>query len=122
MYSIENVWLSRECREEQGLSQRKRNATKTQTAILEAARRLFAQQDISAVSIRDIAQAAGVSHGLFQQYYGSREHMVAVGLKPEDYEASLDEIAGFSVKPIARAIGTEVDVTNRASAAKAKKA
>ncbi|MCE5328109.1 MAG: TetR/AcrR family transcriptional regulator [Planctomycetaceae bacterium] len=59
------------------MSQRKYNAQATRASILEAARRLFARQDISAVSIRDIAKEAGVSHGLVQQYFGTREHMIA---------------------------------------------
>lgn len=55
----------------------KRNAERTKTVILQAARRLFAERGISTVSIRDIAKAAGVSHGLVQQYFGTRARMVA---------------------------------------------
>lgn len=55
---------------------RKRNAEKTKLAIIKAARQLFAERDISAVSIRDIAKAAGVSHGLVRQYFGTRERMI----------------------------------------------
>ncbi len=62
---------------------KKRNAEKTKLAIALAARRLFAQRDISAVSFRDIAAAAGVSHGLVQQYFGTREHMVAAIIEHE---------------------------------------
>lgn len=59
------------------MSGRKRNAPATKAKILAAACRLFAERDIPAVSIRDIAEAAGVSHGLVQQYFGTREHMLA---------------------------------------------
>ncbi len=62
---------------------KKRNAEKTKLAITLAARRLFAEGDISAVSFRDIAAAAGVSHGLVQQYFGTREHMIAVIIQHE---------------------------------------
>ncbi len=65
------------------MSARERNAEKTREIILEAARHLFAQQDISAVSIRDIAQEAGVSHGLVQQYLGNREQMIATIIRAE---------------------------------------
>lgn len=65
------------------MSQRKRNPAKTRNAILQAARHLFAQRDISAVSIRDIAEAAGVSHGLVQQYFGTREQMIAAIIQNE---------------------------------------
>lgn len=55
---------------------KERNAAKTKSSILQAARRLFADRGISDVSIRDIASAAGVSHGLVQQYFGTRARMV----------------------------------------------
>jgi AcrR family transcriptional regulator len=55
---------------------KQRNAEKTKAAILQAARRLFAERGIAAASIRDIAKAAGVSHGLVQQYFGNRARMV----------------------------------------------
>ena len=61
----------------------KKNADRTKTAILQAARRLFAERGISAVSIRDIAKAAGVSHGLVQQYFGTRARMVAAIIEHE---------------------------------------
>jgi AcrR family transcriptional regulator len=69
------------------MSERKRDAETTKARILGAARRLFAEHDISAVSIRDIAKASGVSHGLVQQYFGTREHMIAAIIQ--------DEIAAF---------------------------
>lgn len=62
---------------------RTRNAELTRAAILDAARRLFAEKAIATVSIRDIAAAAGVSHGLVQQYFGTREKMVASIIKQE---------------------------------------
>lgn len=62
---------------------RKRNAKETKAAITQAARRLFADRDISAVSFRDIATAAGVSHGLVQQYFGTRERMIAAIIQSE---------------------------------------
>jgi AcrR family transcriptional regulator len=56
---------------------KKRDSARTRERILQAARRLFADQDIAYVGIRDIARAAGVSHGLVQRYFGTREEMVA---------------------------------------------
>lgn len=61
----------------------KRDATRTRHKILQAARRLFAESSLEAVGIRDIAQAAGVSHGLVQRYFGTREQMVAGILQEE---------------------------------------
>jgi len=54
-----------------------RDAARTRHKILQAARHLFAKSGIDAVGIRDIAKAAGVSHGLVQRYFGTREQMVA---------------------------------------------
>jgi|GEM_PF-646568 len=69
--------------EEVAMEKRPRDAERTKTAILDAARRLFAERGIKTVSIRDIAAAAGVSHGLIQQYFGTRESMVAGIIKRE---------------------------------------
>ena len=60
-----------------------RDAERTKAAILEAARHLLAEQDFSAVSIRDIAAAAGVSHGLVQHHFGTREQLVAEIVRQE---------------------------------------
>ena len=60
-----------------------RNAERTKAAIIGAARLLLAERDFSAVSIRDIAQAAGVSHGLVQHHFGTREELVAAVIRSE---------------------------------------
>lgn len=65
------------------MKSKKGNAAKTKAAIIQAARQLFAEQDIAAVSYRDIAKAAGVSHGLLQQYFGAREQMIAAIIRSE---------------------------------------
>ncbi|MEI6207078.1 MAG: TetR/AcrR family transcriptional regulator [Desulfuromonadales bacterium] len=65
------------------MDKRLRDAEQTRTDILEAARSLFATRGIASVSIRDIAAEAGVSHGLVQQYFGTREKMVADIIKHE---------------------------------------
>lgn len=45
-------------------------------ALLAAARELFAQHGPSAVSLRDVARRAGVSHGLIHHYIGSRDDLL----------------------------------------------
>ena len=60
-----------------------RDAEKTKMAILDAARRLFAEKGLPGASIRDIAAVAGISHGLVQQYFGTREQMVDEIIKHE---------------------------------------
>ena len=74
-----------------------RNAERTKAAIIGAARRLFAERDLAAVSIRDIAQAAGVSHGLVQHHFGTREELVAAVIR--------SEIDGFAATPRALPAG-----------------
>lgn len=66
----------------------RRSSEKTKARIVRAARRLFAERDIASVGIRDIAAAAGVSHGLVQRYCGTREQMIAAIVR--------EEIEGFS--------------------------
>ena len=66
-------------------------SARTKARILAAARHLFAQRDIASVSIRDIAEAAGVSHGLVQRYFGTREQMIA--------EIIRQEVAAFAEIP-----------------------
>jgi AcrR family transcriptional regulator len=45
-------------------------------ALLEAAARLFAEEGPKAVSVRRIAAAAGVNHGLVHHYFGSKEELL----------------------------------------------
>jgi AcrR family transcriptional regulator len=55
----------------------KRRGSREQTtaAILDAAEKLFAERGFTAVSVRDIAAAAGVSHALVHRYLGSKEQV-----------------------------------------------
>jgi AcrR family transcriptional regulator len=43
--------------------------------ILEAANRVFSEQPYASVSMRDIAQAAGVTRGLIHHYFGSKSEL-----------------------------------------------
>jgi AcrR family transcriptional regulator len=71
--------------------EKSRDAEQAKAAILKAARRLFAERDYAAVSIRDIAAAAGVSHGLLQHHFGTRQQLVAAVI--------VSEIAEFAATP-----------------------
>jgi TetR/AcrR family transcriptional regulator, repressor for neighboring sulfatase len=55
----------------------RRRAGKEQStaAILDAAERLFAERGFTAVTVRDIAAEAGVSHALVHRYLGSKEQV-----------------------------------------------
>jgi AcrR family transcriptional regulator len=59
------------------------DSEQTKAEILAAARLLFAEQGILAVSVRDVAKAAGVTHGLVHHYFGTKERLVAEVIKEE---------------------------------------
>jgi AcrR family transcriptional regulator len=46
-----------------------------QRALLDAAAELFASRGAAAVSVRDIAAAAGVNHGLVHRHFGSKDEL-----------------------------------------------
>ena len=48
-------------------------AIETRQRILTAARRLFAERGFDGVGLRDIAAAAGATHGLLRHHFGSKE-------------------------------------------------
>ncbi len=54
-----------------------RDPTATRERIERAALRLFAERGVDAVSVRDIAQAAGVADGALYRHHRSREALVA---------------------------------------------
>jgi AcrR family transcriptional regulator len=57
----------------------------TERAMLDAAERLFSDRGFETVSVRAIAQAAGVSHALVHRYLGSKEEIYrAVMRRNED--------------------------------------
>ena len=55
--------------------QRRGGREQTTAAILDAAEKLFAERGFTAVSVRDIAAEAGVSHALVHRYLGSKEQV-----------------------------------------------
>lgn len=55
--------------------QPERIAEQTRTEILRAARTLFAQHEFDAVALRDIAAAAGTTHGLLRHHFGTKQEI-----------------------------------------------
>lgn len=51
---------------------RRRGREATTASILDAARELFAERGYAAVTVREIAKRAGVTHALAHQYFGSK--------------------------------------------------
>jgi TetR/AcrR family transcriptional regulator, repressor for neighboring sulfatase len=67
---------------ERGKRERRRGSREqTTAAILDAAEDLFAERGFTAVSVRDIAAAAGVSHALVHRYLGSKEQVYKAMLR-----------------------------------------
>lgn len=52
-----------------------RNGERTRTALLDAAERLFSEHGLDGVSMRDIAQAAGVTLALVNYHFGAKEKL-----------------------------------------------
>jgi AcrR family transcriptional regulator len=73
---------------------RDRRAQQTREEILQSARRLFAERGYSRTSVRDIAEAAGVSAQTVYDSIGSKQELVARLNDLIDTEARVGEIAG----------------------------
>ena len=54
---------------------RKRDATATKAALLQAAGELFAERGFDRTTVRDIATRAGVNQALLFRYFGSKEEL-----------------------------------------------
>ena len=63
---------------------RRRGRDATTAAILDAAEELFHERGYEAVTVRDIADQAGVSHALVHQYAGSKEDLFRAVLSRND--------------------------------------
>src|SRR6478736_504206 len=72
---------------------RERRAALTHQSILDAARRLFAERGYSRTSVRDIAEAAGVSAQTVYDSVGSKPAIVGRLNDLLDREAGVSEIA-----------------------------
>jgi AcrR family transcriptional regulator len=77
---------ARRAEQERGSSRTARGA-ETRRLLLEVAARLFFEQGYHATSVPDIVKAAGVGHGTFYEYFGSR-HQILLALTKEAAEAS----------------------------------
>ncbi len=70
---------------DQGKRARRGSREQTTTAILGAAEKLFSERGFTAVTVRDIAAEAGVSHALVHRYLGSKADVYrAVLVRNED--------------------------------------
>src|SRR3954449_438495 len=79
-------------------SPRERQAQQTREEILRAARRLFAERGYTRTSVRDVADAAGVSPQTVYDSIGSKQALVARLNDAIDSEAGIAEIAMQSAR------------------------
>lgn len=78
----------------------------TTAAILDAAAELFSERSFAAVSVRDIAERAGVSHALVHRYLGSKEDVYRAVLAQNEHvirdaaheTPDLDEALGLMLR------------------------
>ena len=82
---------------EQGPSLRERKAQLTREEILRAARRLFAERGYARTSVRDVADAAGVSAQTVYDSIGSKQALVARLNDLIDQEAGIGAIVGAAM-------------------------
>lgn len=76
-----------------------RNAVATRQRLLDCARKCFVQESYDAVSLREIAGAAGVDVALIARYFGSKEQLFKAALATEDNRwgelAEADDLAKY---------------------------
>lgn len=66
-------------------------------AVVDAARKLFADRGIHAVSVREIAREVGVSHTLLHLYFGSKEEIVRQVLMRSDGDVAAEFFASDEI-------------------------
>jgi TetR/AcrR family transcriptional regulator len=83
-------------------STRTRNPAGTKRAVLDAAERLFAEHGFAGTSMRDIAEASGISQPLIQHHFGHKDDLYAAVLRlaVERYAARFPDAARVTDQPV----------------------
>lgn len=81
---------------------RTRNPERTKRAVLDAAEQLFAERGFVGTSMRDIAEASGVSQPLIQYHFAHKDGLYAAALRRavEAYAARFPEAALVTDEPV----------------------
>lgn len=76
-------------------------AERTRQRILESALRVFVERGFQGATVREIAAAAGVTHGLIRHYFKTKETVwrAAVDLAVDEFSASLGPLLRVSSPP-----------------------
>jgi len=76
-----------------------RGPVAVRASLIAAASELFAARDTSSVSVREIAEAAGVNHGLVHHYFGSKQGLIDAVLDDLGRRAARALDAGLDLSP-----------------------
>jgi TetR/AcrR family transcriptional regulator len=81
---------------------RTRNPERTKRAVLDAAEKLFAERGFTGTSMRDVADASGISQPLIQYHFGHKEGLYEAALRRavEAYAARFPEAAYVADQPV----------------------
>lgn len=85
---------------------------RTETAILDAARELFAREGFERTTIRAVASAAGVDPALVMQHYGSKEQLFAAATRWSNEHSSMlaatsDSLARAAIEDLLAHFGSD---------------
>jgi AcrR family transcriptional regulator len=83
-----------------------RRANATRATLVQAAAKLFAENGYHATSVPDIVKAAGVGHGTFYEYFGSRREIL-VALAEEAY-ATTSKLPQLTGKDLIERVHVEI--------------
>jgi len=78
-----------------------RKSDRTRTAILAAARRLFADRGYEATTVRDVAMAASIDPAMVIRYFGSKDGLFA---QAADFELGLPDLTKIDRRRIGRTL------------------
>jgi AcrR family transcriptional regulator len=81
---------------------RPRGAAATKAALIDAFLRLVARRSVASVSVRDVAAAAGVNHGLVHRHFGSKEGLVREAVAHLSRLVFADERQGLTARSFAQ--------------------
>jgi AcrR family transcriptional regulator len=82
--------------------------TVTEARILDSAQELFAKHGPAAVSIRQVAERAGVTHALVHKYFGSKEDLIKAAVYRADARRSAAARESPSLKDVYRELLPQV--------------
>jgi AcrR family transcriptional regulator len=63
------------------IKQKRSSADETRDALVEALIGLLGERSVAAISVRDVAAAAGVNHGLVHRYFGTKDALVRAAVE-----------------------------------------